>query len=559
MDQKNEINCQDTIYYRRSYAKSKLVLEKKEGRCLSKTSLLANRIDDTIRQIMQSRVKTKDFKYDILSKMAENELSIIFEKLELNKANNREQEREKKLKKRIAISNWIEKYIEKNYSSTVRLDYNQFIALVNSNSLKKSTNQALRILDTIQDLNKYEIEHPQLNLETGKIEVGLSKVNALPRITLWLSDKFKDKGYSLKSFAELEIKNKRQYIEGIEFKFDTSYLYYVIGIGNDYTVSYRSKRDQLKWTVSYKLDIFINSIAIYRSNKKLMKFLIPDLKAILGAREDLEYKYFKRDYLIKPLKDINRVMEKHVGFTEEKEGRRVTHIIFSIEDVEFDEFVSFKYDYISSQMYFFSKIEIKNLTKFKNFIKNKTFDEDEKIGNKTIEQWFEEAEKAYICEKEILSAQDDKEDMFIKNNLIYDIKKHTILNDTVYLENGEKHHKYSLVSWKNSKISNPIIALEYLISLENEDIKNSMHLIDFIPFSYALPSRKWVKIDSINKFEKYKTEMYRDIILKRKEMFSMKDDLKIIFDSYVEKEMFTDINRKFLKEIKIAYGIKGIK
>ncbi len=550
-------NHSDAIYYRRVFAKSKLVLEVgKAGKMFSRTSLLSNKVDDTIRQYMQGGLSLNEFKYDNLSKLARKELEPVFERLGLNNPKNKEENRVSKRKKRIAISNWKEAYIEKNFQTAVRLNYDDFIMAVNANSLKKSVNDTLMILSKIQDLNKYEIEHPRLDLETGEIEIGISKVNALPRITLWLSDDFEGKGHTLESFAKLDIKNKKSFIKGLEFKFDTAYLFHVVGIGNDYTVSYRSKRDKLKWSVSHKLDIFINSIAIHKNNKNAMRFSVIEMKHILGAREEMEYKYFKRSYLTKPLQDINEAMGKNISFEEERVGRKVEYVIFKIENTDFDEFDNFKFDYISSQLYFFTNIEIQNIVKFKNFLKNKTFEESENIGDKEIEAWTEEAERAYLCEKEILELQKKSESFFIKKNLVYDVSKHTFLKDVAYLEDGETKHKYHLIDFGGKKITNPILSLEYIIELENQESGKSIHLLDFMPFAYATPDGKWIKIETLDDFENKKELLYKDVVLKNKESFAMESsELKSMFDIYVEKEMFTDINRSFTEKVKKLYGL----
>lgn len=543
----------DLLYYRRSYALSKIKLEQVEdskGRKRASTSINSERIADTTRQFLQGNVEYVDFKYDRLSKMAEEELKNDFERLGLNHPKNERERQSFQKKKRIAISNWQEKYIEENFPRKLRIDFDDFIRATNIQKAQHSVKKALDILIAAQNSNFYEIEHLQLDLETGKVETGISRISALPAITLWLDESVSGEGYTLESFAEADIKNKRELIRGLEIEFSPKYLFHVLSIGNDYVTSHKSKREKLSHAASYKFDILISSLQ-FSKNKKTITFDIEDLKNQLGVSSDIEYKYFKRNTINKIITDINEKMNKKVELKEHRTGRKVTSVSFIIEEDSENPLLDFIFHYISSQLFYFSKYNIKNIEQFSSYLKNKEIPDEEEIGDKIFAEWKDEAEKAFTCENDILNMLEADALFFKRNNLIYDKKKHTIMREISYTEDGEDKKKYHLIKTETTTIKNPIESLRYINQLEREEIKNSVHVIDLIPFGYFdYGKRKWVKIDTADKVVQYKEKIYKDIAIKKTESFTFDDSTKQdIFIYYVEKNMFNEISEGYLKKI----------
>jgi len=550
----------DLLYYRRTWALSTVKLETfvdSAGKNRAKTSLNIEKIADTTRQYLQGNRDFNDFKYDNLLKKAQEALSRDFERLGLNSPKN---EREKKLfnkKKRIAISNWKERFIRDDFPTTLKVDFEEFIKATNIKSAQKSVNVALEMLDSAQTSNFYEIEHLELDLETGEIRTGISKVSALPRITLWLDSSMEGKGYTLKSFAEADIKNKKSLIRGLEFEFSPMYLYHVLGIGNDYVTSYKSKRDNLKYASSHKFDILFSSLYKIQHNKSAVTFKVSVLKDFVGVPQQTEYKYFKRDVLLKVLKDMKEEMNKVITMKENRVGRKVDSITFSLEYDVLDESEKFLYHYIASQLYYFSNVEIKSVLKFANFLQNKEIEDDEYFGEKQFFEWREEAEEAFVCEREILNSIENDTVFFKRNNLEYDMKKHTIMRSEIEYVDGEEISKQHYISVNGKHIQNPIASLKYIIDLENDFFSKSIHIIDFIPFAYATANGSWAKVDDVDKLSLLKEQIYKDVLLKNIDKFAFDDDAqRNMFIYYMEKDMFAETTKGLKEKIQLLYNIK---
>ena len=541
----------DKLYFRREYAQSNVKLETTVdtmGRTKSNRFLNAEKISDTTRQYLQNKEEFRNFSYDVLFFQAEKELAPVFERFSLNNPVGQKEEKLFNKKKRIAISNWIEGYIRKNFPTVLRVDFDEFIQATSIVEAKRSVNEALRALDNAQTSNYYEVEHLRLNLETGEIETGISKVNALPVITLWLDEEMEGKGYTLSSFADVEIKNKKDLIKGLEIEFSSMFLYHVIGIGNDYVYSMKSKRDRLKHTASHKLDILFSSLYNIRHNQKAVTFTVPELKDFLGVPQGTEYKYFNRDTLSKCIKDIGREMNKIIIPIPHKKGRKVESITFQLKYEEIDEQKKFTADYIASQLKYFSNTNIENIRKFSMFIQSSEIEPEKMFGHKSFAQWEKEAEEAFKKEKEILKMFEEDELFFKKNSVVYDRKKHTILKSHVFFEDGEEKTKWTLISKNNKRIINPVDSFSYLVELEVEVMSTGIHIMNYIPFAYFRNGVDWIEIDSIDTLTKYQEVIDRDILLQKVDSFGIRGDIeKELFTHYVKKNMFM-IATKGLKE-----------
>lgn len=550
------LQLNDTLYFRRTFAQSKVVVEttkNESGAVRANTSLNAEKISDTTRQYLQGCKDFKDFKYDTLYNKAVQDLEATFERLGLNNGKTYREKKKNKRKKNIAISNWIEEYIRVNFPTVIKVDFDKFIESTRIKRAQGRINNALQILANVQNTNYYEIEHPSIDLQTGELSIGVSRINSLPRITLWLDESLEGKGYSLETFAQADIKNKRELIKGLEIELNPMYLFHVVGIGNDYVASKKSKRDKLRHIVSFKLDILLSSLN-NKERKGTFDYPVDDLKKQLGAKESMEYRYLNRDYLKKGIEDLNTHLGRKISYKPIKEGRTVKYIRFSIDN-EVDGLEHFIFHYISSQLYYFSEIYIEDVKKFANFLKSRTNKSDELHGQKTMAEWISEAEKEYIAEVEILNMQQADAQFFEKNNIIYDKNKHIILQEIEELTNKtNEEKKYAIIRNGDSQITKPSDSLKYLQKLEAEFLTKSVHIMDFIPFAYASVERKWVKVDSMDMVIKYKDVISKDIALKNYDKFSFEEeDRKKMFIYYAEKNLFAEITQSVKKKIQTLF------
>ncbi len=546
----------DKLYFRRNYAQSKIKLEtkvSKDGkRIIPASSLNAEKLADCMRHFLQNKTDYGEFKYDRLEELARKELEPAFERLGFNKKDlTFDEKKTVDQKKRIAISNWQEQYIKDNFPSTLRVDFDEFMKETNIKAAANGIKSALKVLISAQNSNFYEIEHNRVDLKTGEISTGISRVSSLPSITLWLDESLANKGYTLTSFAEAKIKNKRKYIKGLEIEFSPIYLYHILSIGSDYVTSFKSKRDSFKHRASHKLDILLNSLYGIQHNKSVLTFELEEIMELIGVSPNTSYKYFKRDILNPCLQDLEEYSGKKVKIEELREGKSVRAISFSIEKTESDDFTSFLYHYISSQLYYFSKIKINSIKNFKDFLENGNFPDSEEIGGKTLYDWSNEAESEYVAENDILAWLEDDEIFFKKNNIIYDKKKHTILKEKSDEVDGNEVKKYEYIYSGDVKLTTPTSSYRYLMSLEQESIKNSVHLADMIPFGYAdNKTRKWINVSTLEVLIQNKEAIYKDIVLKNRDKFTFDTPEQTeMFLYYLEKELFGDINSSVKKRV----------
>lgn len=231
-------------------------------------------------------------------------------------------------------------------------------------------------------------------------------------------------------------------------------------------------------------------------------------------------------------------------------------ITFQMDIIQNEE-IFFVFHYITSQLdNFYEEIEIKSVSKFSKYLSNKEIAEDEVFGDKTFKEWEEEAEIAYRLENEILDKMKKDNVFFRHNQLIYDKKKHTLLKQTCYFEDGEEKIKYNLIRVNDENITNPLTSMKYILNLEIQYFNNSIHIVDLIPFAYSTFDYKWVNINSIEMVEQYKTHLHKDILLKNTEKFGFNDDEKqSIFNYYVERNMFAETTKGLKEKIQKVFDI----
>jgi len=551
----------DLLYFRRELAQSKVVMAteiSKSGNKRVKSSINAEKIADTTRQLLQGNNEYSEYKYDVLYKKASEELAEDFTRLGLDESKNLAEKKLFQKKKRIAISNWIEQYIKDTFPNILKIDFDTFVKATNIKTANRSVSQALTVLEKAQNSNFYEIEHMKLDLKTGELMTGISRINALPTITLWLDESMSNKGYTLSSFAKCKIRNKRSHIKGLEIEFSAMYLYHVLSIGNDYVTSRRSRRDTLTHISSHKFDILLESVYKMQRNPEALTFTLEEIKDRLGVRQEIEYKYLKKDTLLPSIKDLKENMGKIITMKEIKVGKQVEAITFSIKMEEKSDFEEFLYKYISSQLFYFTKVEIKDINKFSNYLKGKHIDDNENIGEKTFVEWKKEAELSFESEKKILLMIEEDEMFFKSNELIYDKIKHTLLKEKIQYEDGEEKKVYIFIKKTTGEIiRTPIESEKYLLKLEMEYMNKSIHLIDLIPFLYSdTLTGRWIKIDSIDVLNEYREKIIKDIVLKNTDKFSFKEEIqKSMFCFYVEKNKFNEITKMMKKRIQQVFDI----
>lgn len=427
---------------------------------------------------------------------------------------------------------------------------------INITKAKTSITNGLNILFDAQESSIYELEHPILNLNTGEIVINKSRIAAIPEISLRLDQSVEGKYPTLMDFANAKIRNKKSLLKGLVLKFSPQYLYYVMSIGNDYVTSYKSKRDQLKHICSHKLDIFLTSLEGIQHNFTLVTITVDELKDMLGVRQDKPYKDFKRDTLNKAIKDIEKHLNKVIDYVEIKDSRRVVALRFSIRRNEGDPTFQFLYDYITSQLHYYTKYLVKNPARFKNFLKNTELKNDEVIGEeKTFEEWRKEAEEAFKAEQQIFEMFEDDGVFYDANNIIYSEKHHSLL-ERIYLEEYDEKTQQEKVKYiflkENGKIiSNPIESLHYLRNLELTKMQNSVHILDLLPFAYFdRLTTKWINISDIDILKLHETKIQKDIILKDVSRFRFDDELKQnTFKYYVETQKIADTSNNLRKKI----------
>lgn len=549
----------DLLYFRRNWSQSNVVSQRKttkSGMVKTSSTINSEKIADAMRFFLQCNNDFFDFKYDILVKKAEKELEKNFKILKLDSWTTKLEEKKKRKIKRIAISNWIETYIENNFPNIVKTDYETFMKNVNIAKAKRSVSDGLKILLDAQNNNIYEIEHPVIDLMTGEITIYKKRVTAIPEIIVEFDKSVEGKYPTIMDFANANIKNKKTLIKNIILKFSPQYLYYVLSIGNDYVTSYKSRRDKLKSIYSHKLDIFLVSLEGIQHNLSLVTISIDRLKNIMGVRKDMLYKDFKRNILKRAIDDIENNMNKKIDYDEKKEGRKVIALRFSIRRSENDPTFEFFYDYVVSQLYYYSQYSIKVFTKFKNFLKNKDFEDDEIIGDeKTFEEWKIEAEEAFKAEQQIIKMFEDDKLFYDANNIIYSKKHHSLLNKVYLDEYDEKTEqqkiKFTFVKDNGVTVSNPVQALKYLRDMELARMQNSVHIIDLLPFAYFdRLLAKWINIDDIDTLRLHENKIQKDILLKDVSKFNFDDEARYAaFKYYVEAQKIADTTQNLRKKI----------
>jgi len=549
---------QKLLYFRRSFAQSNVVNDDKIISTLHEkqivSSVNAEKIADATRYLLQNQHDYAEFKYDNLVKVAKKDLESTFERLGLNNPLSKNEKKIFDRKKRIAIANWMENYIRKNFPNVLKIDFDTFIKSTGIKAAQGSVSKALKVLKDVQNTNFYEIEHLVLNLQTGEIETRLSRVSALPSISITLDESVAGK-YTLSSFADAKIKNKRALIKGLEIEFSTSYLFHVLSIGTEYVVSDKVKREEFRHIASFKMDILLSSIYGIQYNKEAATFSIDELKDKFGVKQDVEYRYFKRDVLNRAVEELKNKMGKIVTMQENKVGRKVVSITFSIKYKTEEPLFEFIYEYIASQLfYFYDDIEIQNIKKFANFLKTKK-NEDEFIGKKTLLEWREEAELAFKNETELLKMMEDDKPFFNIHGFVYDKAKHTLLSKVTDFQDGEEIVRYEIISHNNKKVTNPIDSLRYIIDLENENMMRSVHIADIIPFAYY-KLNTWIDIDSIDMLLKHQESIYKDILLKDVDKFAFEDETrKQMFNYYVSADKFAETTKGLKQKIQRLFDL----
>jgi len=555
----NETKKSDLLYFRRGWSQSKVVLQTKEtknGGRKTTATINSEKISDAARFLLQNGRDFSDFKYDRLVEKAKKELAQTFKILGFDEGISKTKQKENEKKKRIAISNWIEKYIENNFPNKIEIDYDTFMKNVNIAKAKRSVTNGLQILFDAQNSSIYELEHPVVNLKNGEIEINKSRVAALPEISLRFDESIGGKYPTIMDFAKANIKNKKKLIKSLILKFSPQYLYYVLSIGNDYVTSYKSRRDKLKHTYSHKLDIFLVSLEGIQHNLSLVTITIDELKDMLGVDRNKQYKDFKRDVLVKAINDIENYMNKKIDYVEIKKSRRVIALRFSIRRNEDDPTFEFFYDYITSQLHYYSKYIVKNPARFKNFLKNTEIKNNEILGEeKTFEQWKSEAEEAFKAEQQIIEMFEDNKLFYDANNIIYSKKHHSLLNKVYLDEYDEKTEqqkiKFTFVKDNGVTVSNPVQALKYLRDMELARMQNSVHIIDLLPFAYFdRLLAKWINIDDIDTLRLHENKIQKDILLKDVSKFNFDDEARYAaFKYYVEAQKIADTSQSLRKKI----------
>ena len=73
-------------------------------------------------------------------------------------------------------------------------------------------------------------------------------------------------------------------------------------------------------------------------------YSLEELICLVGASKTCDYKHLKRNYLVPAIQVINEKTDINVTFTENKKGRKVTSLAFSVKTfpatLEMEEFLS---------------------------------------------------------------------------------------------------------------------------------------------------------------------------------------------------------------------------
>lgn len=97
-----------------------------------------------------------------------------------------------------------------------------------------------------------------------------------------------------------------------------------------YTLHFRSK-----YTI--RLYELLQSVHFDKKESYSREYAVEELKKLLDAEKYKDYKNFKARVLLPSLKEINQYSDKTVICTEEKKGRRVTGITFTISHKPIEE------------------------------------------------------------------------------------------------------------------------------------------------------------------------------------------------------------------------------
>lgn len=553
------------IYFRRDLAQGYVRVEQtetKDGRWRANSSLNAEKVADTTRHFLQNNPEYSDFKYDKLVIQAQDELEEAFDRLGFNSPSSVQEAKRFKTLKRIAISNWLEDYIARNFPRKLRIDFDTFIEATGIARANNNIKKAIMLLEEVQNQNFYEVERYEVDLETGERRTGLSRVAALPSITLWLDESVAGKGMTMLEFANSDIKNKRELIKGIEIEFNSTYFYHVLSIGDDYVVGCKEKRHLFSHVASFKLDILLSSLHNIQNNREAVTFTVAELKDQLGVSQKTPYKYFKRDTLLKAISDIEGAYGKTITMIEDRDGgRSVATLTFKIVLQKEDERNVFFYDYVASQIYYFHEpSNIEDIGKFASYLKGLKESDWGHRGDKSYEEWIEEANKAYRCEQEVMQLLSKDANFFQSKGIIYEPKMHTVRSAKINLIDGESVVSHHFIKDSDgSRITNPIESQRYLLKLEMEHKNKSVHVIDVMPFVYAYFAGKWKKIYSIDDFIPLREQIYKDILLKNVDKFTFADvERENLFKYYVEREMFAEVLPGLRDKIEKVFNIADL-
>ena len=117
----------------------------------------------------------------------------------------------------------------------------------------------------------------------------------------------------------------------IEIKLDALMKPYLLQLKNNYTTYELAYTLLFKSKYSLRLYEIAKSVHFHELTEYKRKYSVEELKIMMGAENNKEYRDFKRNALKKATDEINKYSDKDISFEEIKHGRKVIAIEFTIK------------------------------------------------------------------------------------------------------------------------------------------------------------------------------------------------------------------------------------
>ncbi len=521
------------------------------------TTVNDEKIADTCVQVFQRSELNKRFDYLKLKEAAVIDLEPKFQKYNLIESinNTKKENKEIEKKRKIAIEQYVREYVEENAELTFEIDFEEFML---STGIKSATRigNALKLLINVQSKSFYEWNQPVLTEDFSEIEHRLTRVGAIPSMSVVLDGTLGEQFQSLTAFANSDLRNKRKHIKKLRFELSKTFLSSVLGVGTEYTSGDRKIRDNFTSSYSYRLHLLIGSIEKVQSSPDFNLFTFEQLQKKLGT-DYAEYKHFKRSVLVPAIEDLNKHSEFNIEIKERRAGNRINGSIQGVSfiirrDRELAKHTKFGVGevayYIASRLFYFSTTRIDNLIAFAKHIEREIQTSAIAIyDGKYAEEWKDEAIKAFTAEAEIIKYFEEHMKYLSSLGIKYDEKRMCIVKIDIDEFGTEEAPKIKLIATAEYKVTNPMTSVVYLDETLRGQSTEVFSLIDFLPYEIATTTDGWVKINDTESYAKNLDTIKRYAAQKKLDYFRFESNsiFREIFYMNIMRENFRELTDEF--------------